>query len=257
MSYLENINNHPNDMNVSLDEESHIYNIQGDKSFISTTTFIHPLFDKFDSDKIINNMMNSPNWTKNKYYGMTKQEIIDLWENNKIAAATAGTKLHADIENHYNKVNVDNESVEFNYFINFYNDYKNLLEPYRTEWIVYDKKFKIAGSIDMVFLNTKQTNNLGYEVLDIYDWKRSKEIVKINNFNKWGLKNCVSHLPDTNFWHYALQLNIYKYILEKNYNKHIGKMVLVCLHPNNLNNSYQLFEVPNLQNEICSLFNIL
>ena len=76
-------------------------------------------------------------------------------------------------------------------------------------------------------------------------------------WNKWMNNPIISHLPDTNFWHYALQLNIYKYILEKNYNKHIGKMVLVCLHPNNLNNSYQLFEVPNLQNEICSLFNIL
>ena len=56
---------------------------------------------------------------------------------------------------------------------------KNLLEPYRTEWIVYDKKLKIAGSIDMVFLNTKQTNNLGYEVLDIMIGNVVKKLLKL------------------------------------------------------------------------------
>ena len=33
-----------------------------------------------------------------------------------------------------------------------------------------------------------------------------------------GCQNqCINHLPDTNFWHYSLQLNTYKAILEDKY----------------------------------------
>ena len=43
----------------------------------------------------------------------------------------------------------------------------------------------------------------------------------------------VEHLPNSNYWHYSLQLNIYKKILEKNYDKVIDEMYLLSLHPNN------------------------
>ena len=29
------------------------------------------------------------------------------------------------------------------------------LKPYRTEWMIYDKELKLAGSIDMIFINEK------------------------------------------------------------------------------------------------------
>ena len=65
INHLSKINKHLNDNDVSLEESTHIYNIQGDTTFISTTTFIHGLFEQFDSDKIIDNMMRSKNWIKN------------------------------------------------------------------------------------------------------------------------------------------------------------------------------------------------
>ena len=49
------------------------------------------------------------------------------------------------------------------------------MTPYRTEWMIWDKDHKLAGSIDMIFENEDGT-------LSIYDWKRSKEIKKQN---KW------------------------------------------------------------------------
>ena len=63
-------------------------------------------------------------------------------------------------------------------------------------------------------------------------------------------------MPNSNFWHYSLQLNTYKAILEKNYDVTVKEMYLVCLHPENKNNSYQLFKVPDLQTEIQDLFNL-
>jgi hypothetical protein len=59
-------------------------------------------------------------------------------------------------------------------------------------------------------------------------------------------------LADTNFWHYALQLNTYKTIIEEKYGKKVVGLCLVCLHPNN--SDYQLIEVPFLEKEMVDLF---
>ena len=66
----------------------------------------------------------------------------------------------------------------------------------------------------------------------------------------------VNHLPDTNYWHYCLQLNTYKYMIEQEYGKKVSEMYLVCLHPNNKNKSYQRFKVVDLQNEIKQLLSL-
>ena len=67
-----------------------------------------------------------------------------------------------------------------------------------------------------------------------------------------SVRQCVEHLPDTNFWHYSLQLNTYKALLEKNYGKKVTEMALVCLYPDN--SSYQVIKVPDLQEEVANLF---
>ena len=46
--------------------------------------------------------------------------------------------------------------------------------------------------------------------LQIYDWKRCKEIKKVNSFNKYSTNEIISHLPDTNYWHYSLHEYNYK-----------------------------------------------
>jgi ATP-dependent exoDNAse (exonuclease V) beta subunit len=255
IDYLKNQNPHERDANITFKDEGHIYTIlddtingytgdTGNTGYTSVTTWIHSLFEKFDADKIIDNMMKSQRWPDNKYYGMTKSEIKSQWENNRETAANAGTKLHHDIECTYNKMPVTNDSIEYKYFLDFYNSHSHL-EPYRTEMLVYDKEFKLAGSIDMIF----KCNNNTY---DIYDWKRSKEIVKADRWNKWIKSSEINYLPDTNYWHYALQLNTYKAILKKNYNMNINKLFLVVLHPDN--KSYLCIPVVDLQEEVKVLF---
>tara|TARA_A100001015_G_scaffold317420_1_gene434357 strand:+ start:827 stop:1135 length:309 start_codon:yes stop_codon:yes gene_type:complete len=90
------------------------------------------------------------------------------------------------------------------------------------------------------------------ETLSIYDWKRSKNIEKTSFYNKFSTNTAIEHIPDSNFWHYSLQLNIYKAILERKYKKTVKDLFLVCLHPSHKN--YQLVKCPNLQNEVNELF---
>ena len=74
--------------------------------------------------------------------------------------------------------------------------------------------------------------------LMIYDWKRCKDIVKTNNWNKYSTNSIISHLPDTNYWHYTLQLNLYKMILETKYGFTVKDIQLVVIHPENQVNNY-------------------
>lgn len=246
-TYLAKLNPHERDSRIVFDEGPHIYYIDGScDGYMSVTTFNHAHFEKFDSDAIIRNMMKSKKWPQSKYYGQTADEIKAGWDKNRDEAAEAGTKMHYDIECYYNECPNENDSIEYKYFKNFLEAYPDL-KPYRTEWTVFHEELKLAGSIDMIF--EKPDGHLL-----IYDWKRSKEIVKTSGFNKWGNKECIEHLPDTNYWHYCLQLNTYKKILEDKYDKIVDEMYLVCLHPDNKNKDYQRIKVSNLQEEVNDLF---
>ena len=251
LDFLATCNKHERDSNIDFQDDGHIYTIrhpgcpEGERGFTSVTTFVHKFIEPFDADKIITGMMKSKKWPESKYYGKTKEEIKQGWKANGNAAAAAGTKLHYDIECCYNGMKVENSSVEYFHFLDFLRVYEELV-PYRTEWLVYHEGLRLAGSIDMIFKNEDGS-------VDIYDWKRVKDITKSSKFNKWMKGDIVGHLPDTNYWHYALQLNIYKAILMANYNIKVRNLYLVSLHPEN--QSYNRILVSDLYNEVQELFN--
>jgi hypothetical protein len=92
--------------------------------------------------------------------------------------------------------------------------------------------------------------------IQIYDWKRSKGIEYESFGNKCSITPCLSHLPDTNFNHYSLQLNIYRKILQDKYDKIVTKLCLVILHPDHHENNYEIVEVPFMDTEIEDLFQL-
>ena len=83
---------------------------------------------------------------------------------------------------------------------------------------------------------------------------KAKNITRVNNFNKFALSPQICHLPDSNFWHYSLQLNTYKMILEEKYGKKISSLFLVRLHPDAEEKNYELIGLPDLTVEIRDLF---
>lgn len=116
--------------------------------------------------------------------------------------------------------------------------------PYRSEWVIWDHTYKIAGTIDALMYDIRTG---GYW---IYDWKRVSKGLEVDiDATKYGYKpdhdewlGEVSHwtkrmlapadeLYDTKYWHYSLQLNLYRSILERCYRMRIEGMVLVQMHP--------------------------
>jgi hypothetical protein len=241
---LKDIYPHERDSHIVFREKGHVYYVKREKGYTSVTTVVHNAFEKFNANKIIDNMMASPKWNESKYFGMTKEEIKLQWKQNGVEAAKMGTAMHAMFEYHYNQIHQDQidsykDTIEHTYFTNFLEDNKHLV-PYRTEWNVYHEDHKLAGSIDMVYINEDDGS------LSIYDWKRCKNIEKENNFHKRCLIDGLGHIHDTNYWHYCLQLNIYKYILETKYDKTVRDLHLVVIHPDNECGNYELMKLPIL-----------
>ena len=241
---LSEQNAHDRDNHIVFQERGHVYYVHGKRGYTSVTTLVHNAFPKFDANKIIDGMMESPKWPESKYFGMTKSEIKQQWKANGQEAARMGTAMHLMFEYHYNQIHPEKiesykDTIEYNYFKQFTEDHSDLI-PYRTEWTVYHEDFKWSGSIDMSFINEDDGT------ISIFDWKRCKNIEKHNNFGKRCLVDGLQHIHDTNYWHYTLQLNLYKFILEKKYDKKVRDLHLVVIHPENECRTYEKIKLPIL-----------
>ena len=262
---LSQLNSHPRDKDLQFEEKTHKYTVLPfpDIKFLSVTTWNHSHFPCFDADDVIDKMMHGKGWKEgHKYWGLTTDEIKTKWSDDGKVASGQGTDLHYEIECFMNnpdlssnythqdlltnflekekKENDKNPSKEWQYFLE-YLKYLPHLKPYRTEWMIYHETYRLAGCVDMVYENIDGT-------LSIYDWKRCKEISKFNSYNVFALPKCINYMADSKFWHYSLQLNTYKFILEDKYGVKIKELILVQLHPDL--ETFELHIVPNLQEEI-------
>ena len=273
--YLSHINKHPRDDHIYFHEPTHTYYVNKISSGnISCTGFIHEFFGHFDGKAILTKMRKGPKWALSKYFGRTDEEIMKEWSDSGKAASEAGTAMHLAIEQflhgapeQINPAILD--TPEWRYFLKFWEECGPDLEPYRSEWEVFtdslgeseskessskskakssskskgkskERKIKLCGSIDMVFRRKSDGKFV------IYDWKRSKEIKSENPFGS-GLAP-LEHLPDTNYWHYTMQLNVYKWILENYYDVEVGDLYIVILHPDNP--SYRRMRLNIMENEV-------
>jgi ATP-dependent exoDNAse (exonuclease V) beta subunit len=192
---------------LKFDEKNHKYTLQGGQELISVTTLIHSCFPEFDTDKVATGCMN-----KAGYKGKTKEEIIAGWEKNRDEAAHRGTLLHEFAEDYLRGKdpefieNLEDECEVMEDFIE-----EQLLTQYEfvdAEVRVFDTDWMVAGTVDLLMRN-RETGKMA-----IFDWKTNK---KINKFNRWSKGfGALNLLPDCNYTHYSLQLNMYKAILHNN-----------------------------------------
>jgi hypothetical protein len=235
------------DKYISFEPKEHIYMYKGQTELTPVSSIISKFFRPFDTISM----------SEHKAYKerRNQREIIEEWDAKGKESRDVGTFMHEQIEAFLNGnptstvtrftysgefVNIDKKvsiSTEIIYFKKFLSE--NHILPFRTEWYIYDLAHKIAGTIDLLCRNGEE--------FDIYDWKRSQKVSPNETIWNYGI-NGLGNVPDTNFYHYALQQNIYKYILEKNYGIKIKTMYLVVLHY--ANDGYKKFQIPDMRKEI-------
>lgn len=235
---INSLHSHRRDGAIVFDEANHLYTL-GDTAFDSVTTVVEALFEPFDADY----------WAARKATPDHTAEMIKAeWAAKGELARNLGTVLHDRIERYYLGQNVPREWMadeDFRRFSDF--AWAVRLCAHRTEWRIYHEESRIAGTLDFLALRPDGQ-------FDIWDWKRSAKVcdasghpVTVNPFGKTGLAP-VEHLPDTTFHHYALQVSIYRYILETKYDMVICDAHLGVFHPDNPR--YYVVDLPYLRHEV-------
>lgn len=253
----EDTNYDERDKHIQFLQQEHIYLYNGQKQFVPVSDVISCFFQPF----------NSFRWSEYKanQRGVSQGQVLEEWDEKSARSREIGTFMHQQINNFYNRLPYQKE-YSFKYKgkyvqkeeqIKLENEYLQFMEflknhhftPFRIGWTIYDEKLKIAGTIDMIHKHG--------EVFEIYDWKRSNRItdikgdpITINNFGEKGLGE-LFQIDDTPYWHYCIQQNLYRYILEKNYKIKVEKMYLVIFH--NEINEYHKLDVPNMNETINSI----
>jgi hypothetical protein len=161
---------------IEFIEESHRYFYKG-QELIPTSNVCHLFRQPFDEDLMAQQCENKYfNLEGHKYYGMTKDEIIESWHQNSKRATTHGTSIHLFGENcayfmmrQYDRLTEDfkariireNDGREYvesvepkeEAIVNFWNDLPVSIIPIVFEIQMYSLKYGISGTADLLFLH--------------------------------------------------------------------------------------------------------
>ena len=114
-----------------------------------------------------------------------------------------------------------------------------------SEVIVYSTELSIAGTVDIL----AKDNSTG--LYEIIDWKTSKKIEMVSYNQKMGTHEITKNIMDCNFYHYSLQLSLYRYILETYYGLKIHNQLIARLHDDGVN----AHVAPYMKDEITTMLN--
>eukprot|EP00438_Fugacium_kawagutii_P013857 Skav234041 [mRNA] locus=scaffold461:3439:5826:+ [translate_table: standard] len=177
---------------------------------------------------------------------LTEAQIKRKWEINALQASACGTYMHYLFEAHMNGYAIPQCSPEFVMLKQFLAGMQGW-RAYRTEWVIFGDEENIAGSIDLCAQNESGE-------LALIDWKRSAGLEK-KYVSPFTMLPPVAHLPDCAGSHYRLQLNAYRYILEKYYGHTVSKMLVVGTHPDRQLEPF-IDEVPRMERDTDALMKI-
>lgn len=239
----------PSGIEVEFNEETHIYKslIDGKAlQYTSGTTFLGQFYPKFDPDGTIAERCA-------KREGLTVEELRAKWKAKGENSCRLGTRTHEiceDIElgrKLRNEPEDDAERQRFSNAIKMATKVKNCLNIVGVEKIVFSPRLAtpIAGTIDLLGMSKKNGNYI------ILDWKTNKKIEKHNAFNKFCL-DPISHVPAISYHEYALQLNLYQFLLKyEGYAPKNATFRRFLCHITE--SSSELIELPDYQDEVKNL----
>ena len=236
---------HPSGVEITFEEATHIYSsiIDGREiRYTSGTGIVHNCFPPFDPTGEITKRCALKE-------GVTVEELKAKWKAKGDASCKFGTRVHEcceDIElgrsELRNKPVDDHEKIVFRHAVNMAKRFRQQIDILGVEKIVFSPSLRIAGTIDLFGRSRKDGSYL------ILDHKTNQTIDLENKWSNFALSP-IEHIPDINFYHYGMQLNLYQYLLQRE--GYVPKRSKFKLFLNHITEAgAKLIELPDLQMEI-------
>lgn len=229
-------------------EENHTYTYKDKPISIGATGLIEQYTQDFDAQAVAERVAEKEN--------KSVQEVLDEWEYKNKFSCVKGSTCHEYAQCLWSgekwKPLLFDESEEYIKAVNqilkqannFCEDYQDKLEHLADEYVIGSEEYDIASAIDHLFINELTGG------LVLVDYKTNSDIHKNEKYAK-NMKVPLSHLKDTTLNHYAIQLSIYKYLVEKYTNLQIEEMFIVYMSENIDN--YEIIEIPYLKDEVIKI----
>lgn len=198
------------DLKVYLEPIEHVYiHKESGKKYKSVTTVISLIEEEFKSEEVALAIENQFDGDKQEQYlDMTKDQILDYWQEINDEANEYGTYVHELIEEYllknkwfFPKDEFDKKVIrEFNK-VNF-----ELGRECYPERIMFSEEYELAGTADLIV-------DIDDIYFDLGDWKTNS---KFNYYSPYGqtLKAPFEHLQDCQYVVYTLQLSTYVLMYE-------------------------------------------
>lgn len=267
--------------NVAFENESHTYwDVNSNDRYISVTTLIGRYEQEFDKDfwsayKALEKLIPKDSWNIEKKslqtskkidkgileqysiseleFNKTQQDILDAWEEENKKSQERGTRIHAEIEQSFydNPKDISLQKFGLGGKFECKKDYSDLDLEFGVypEYLIYrespDKVLRIAGQVDLI---VKQGNEI-----TIIDHKTNKEIKQKSGYNvatksSTKMKYPLTHIMDSNYWHYTLQLSTYAWMLQKINPNFVIKDLILNHYDHKGNNT--LYHCPYLKEDV-------
>lgn len=169
---------------------------------------------------------------------ITEEEVLKEWEEKGNLSAKFGTITHKFAEDYGNDRTLKSNNISEEGVVEFFKDNPNYI-IIEQELVVYNKKYKYAGTMDLLLYDTEKN------IIILADWKTNIDLHK--NYKGKLLLKPFENILDTPLNKYKIQLNLYDMCLEEN-NIKVDKRLVIWLNEDIENNKkYKLYEVEDLK----------
>ena len=174
--------------------------------FRSPTGILKKFKEEFDSIPIAKKFV-----VKHKL-DITFQELLDQWAKKADAASYDGTLLHGFAESIWNDWGMEAPELSKSaYVIDFIEKLKEDYTFVKTELLVFSLVLRLAGQVDLLLKDSS-----GYHIMDYKFIKAPLEKKSYYNFKIKKYKMMYGpfrFLYDTAFYHYSIQMELYRYLM--------------------------------------------
>jgi len=201
--------------------------------FRSPTGILSAFKEHFDAQGV------SDRYVKKHKLAISAAELREQWAEKARVASERGSKLHAYCESIYD--GWDFGCVPDEPQARHAENALRLLDKSgwklaKTELLVYNTKLRLAGQVDLLLKKKMRNKKTGEEVTvaGIFDYKFLKEPIQKKSFynhrtRKYKMMSGpFKHLMDCNYYHYSIQMELYRMLMGKT-GKRVVKKTLVVM----------------------------